>query len=191
MQWVNATRHARSHDALSMLNTMVSAGGKLFFIVDEGPIGLPKKLPSRWTFVARDAYSGVFLWKRPLAEWQPHNAKGRHHAPADLYRRLVAAEDKVFATLSILGPVSALDPATGETLIEYEGTELTEEVIHKDGVLYLVTRTGDPEEVNRALPAMGRTDRFDSKPVHDGMITADDRIYVATVDGTVICWSAR
>ena len=31
--------------------------------------------------------------------------------------------------------------------------------------------------------------RFDSKPVYDGMITADNRIYISTVDGSVICWS--
>jgi len=31
--------------------------------------------------------------------------------------------------------------------------------------------------------------RLDSKPVFDGMITADGRIHIATVDGSVICWS--
>jgi len=157
IQWVSPPRHARSHDALSMVNVAVSAGGRIFFITDEGPIALPKYLPSRWTLFARDAYSGVFLWKRSLPQWQPHNARSRHHAPADLYRRLVAVKDRVFVTLSILGLVSALDPATGRTVRAYAGTEMTEEIIYRDGVLYLVMGTMAPEEVNRALLAMGRT----------------------------------
>ena len=38
---------------------MVSAAGRLFYILDEGPIGVAdKRLPQKWALVARDAFSG-------------------------------------------------------------------------------------------------------------------------------------
>ncbi len=43
---------------------MLSAQGRLFTVYDEGTIGLPRR-PARWTLIARDAFNGVLLWKRP------------------------------------------------------------------------------------------------------------------------------
>jgi outer membrane protein assembly factor BamB len=50
----------------------------------------------------------------------------------------VAAGEAVYVTLGLLSPVSKLDAATGDELQVYPGTEKTEEIILKDGVLYLV-----------------------------------------------------
>ena len=149
IQWIGSPAHARSHVHLTTVNVMVSAGGRLFYIADESPTALPEALPSRWGLIARDAFNGIELWRRPLSSWQPYYVKDRNSYPADLHRRLVAADGLVFATLSIHGPVSALDPATGRTVRTYAGTERTEDIVHEDGVLYLSMNTGAPEQIDR------------------------------------------
>ena len=156
MQWVAAPAHSKTHSHLSSVNVMVSAGGRLFYIVDEGPTALPYSLPSRWNLVARDAFNGVVLWRRPLASWQPADMSSRHLFPVDLYRRLVAEQDRVYATLSIFGPVVSLDAATGRTIKIYDGTENTEEIICERGVLFVVAGTSPPGTVDRRQLAQWR-----------------------------------
>ena len=149
IQWVGSPTHAKSHSHLSTINVMVSSGGRLFYIADEAAIALPNSLPSRWALFARDAFNGVTLWRRPLASWQASALHDRNRFPVDLFRRLVADGDKVYATLSIFGPVSELDGATGETIQTYAGTENTDEIILDGGVLYLVINTTHPDKVSR------------------------------------------
>ena len=84
----------------------------------------------------------------PLSVWQPYYVKDRNSYPADLHRRVVASKDKVFVTLSIHGPVSALDAITGEILRTYDGTDKTEGIIHEDGIADVVTT---PAEIRTAV----------------------------------------
>jgi outer membrane protein assembly factor BamB len=81
----------------------------------------------------------------------------RHFFPVDLYRRLVADKDKVYATLSIFGPVVALDAATGKTIMSYERTDNTEEIIYQQGILLLVVGTTAPDDIDRRQLAAKRT----------------------------------
>ena len=157
IQWVGSPKHSRDHEFATSMDVIVSAGGRLFYILDEGPTALPYHLPSRWILTARDAFNGVVLWKRPLPVWRPYSVPGRKSLAADLWRRLVAAEDEVYVTSSIFGPVAALDAATGKTVRTYEGTEKTEEIILAGGVLYLVVNTSDPEKIDRRALAAKRT----------------------------------
>lgn len=149
IQWIGAPRHAKSHTHLTTINVMVSGGGRLFYIADESLTALPESLPSRWALIARDAFNGIELWKRPLSSWQPSYVADRNSYPADLHRRLVAGHNVVFATLSILGPVSALDAASGRTVRTYPNTEKTEDIVHEDGVLYLSINTAKRSKIDR------------------------------------------
>ncbi len=149
IQWVGSPIHSRDHEIATSMDVMVSAGGRIFYIIDEGPTAMPHYLPSRWYLVARDAFNGVVLWKRPLSNWRPYLVAGRKSLAADMWRRLVATENEVYATKTIFGPVIALDPATGQTIRTYEGTEKTEEIIYENGILYLVVSTSEPEEIDR------------------------------------------
>lgn len=149
IQWVGAPAHSRSHSHLTTFNIMVSGGGRLFYIADESPTALPDSLPSRWALIARDAFNGIELWRRPLSRWQPYYVKDRNSYPADLHRRLVAADDVVFATLSILGPVSQLDAATGRTVRTYARTEKAEDIIYEDDTLYVSVNTADRKQIDR------------------------------------------
>jgi len=136
MQWVGSPRWARSHEHLAGLNALVSANGRVFYIIDEGPQA-SIQLPAKFVLAARDAFSGVVLWKRPLPEWFNHLFPLKS-GPARLTRRLIAVGDEVYTTLGINEPLSAIDAATGKTIRTYEGTKTVEELVASKGILLLV-----------------------------------------------------
>ena len=136
LQWLGSPRWARHHDRMSSVSGVVSTAGRLFYIFDEAPRA-SVLVPPQWTLIARDAYNGTVLWKRRMGKWHTHLWPLKS-GPANLPRRLVAAGDRVYATLSLNGPLTALDAATGQVVRTYEGTEATEEVIHADGSLFVL-----------------------------------------------------
>ena len=136
IQWVGAPKWLRNHDFMSSMHAMVSAGGKVFYVIDEG-LRNHIFLPSKWVLIARDAFNGTLLWKRSLKDWHPNNWPLKS-GPGQFPRRLVAAGDKVFVTFGQTEPLTALDAVTGRTIRTYDGTKATEEVIFADGVLYLL-----------------------------------------------------
>jgi len=170
LQWQCGPQWSRHHDHMASVSAMVSARGRTFYILDEGSRVSPQ-LPSDWKLVARDAFNGVLLWKRPIKRWHNHLWPLKS-GPANLPRRLVAQRDVVYVTLGIDAPIVALDAASGETLRQYKDTAGAEEIVLRDNTLLaLVNRTpvdldadlaGDPEEGKSRdhrttySPAMGR-----------------------------------
>ena len=70
MQWVCGPVYARSHEVSSSMAGMVSSGGRIFYIWDEGVLGQPgKRFPAKWSLIARDAFNGLPLWKLPMPNW--------------------------------------------------------------------------------------------------------------------------
>jgi len=128
VQWIGCPKFARSHEQLASVSAMVSAQGRLFCIIDEG-LTADIRMPARWSLVARGAFNGVILWKRTINGWANH-LHGFRSGPPDLPFRLVAAGDRVYVTLGIDQPVSALDAATGKLLMTYQGSEHTRQIIH-------------------------------------------------------------
>jgi outer membrane protein assembly factor BamB len=137
MQWLAEPKWARYHHMLASISSVVSSGGRIFYILDEGPAG-SMDVPARWVLVARDAFNGVLLWKTPIPSWSWYR-RGFRSGPVQLPRTLVAQGDRVYMPLGLDAPLTALDAATGETIATYAGTENTEEVILHDGVLFVVT----------------------------------------------------
>jgi len=145
LQWRALPRHTRSHEHIPSIYALVSAGGRIFYIVDEAPTASIGNTP-QWRLVARDAFNGVLLWKKPVGRWYPHIVNwGR--TPRQLQRRLVAVDDRVYVTLGLHAPLSVLDAATGETLKEYANTRGAEEVICHDGVILLAVRNVTGERI--------------------------------------------
>ncbi len=155
LQWMAKPLFGRSHEIDSSLSAMVSARGRLFYIYDEGLIGITdERLPANWSLIARDAFNGVLLWKRPLPrwgwrEWYRSEMEGkdwttlrglRGKPPATVARRLVVQGDKLYTTLSFVAPVSILDSVSGEVLTTCEGTEGTDEILYSDGVVIACIR---------------------------------------------------
>ena len=153
MQWVSGPRWGRSHDHLSSLSAAVSASGRIFYIMDEGPIA-SVKAPSVWMLVARDAFNGVLLWKKKITPWE-NQLRPFRSGPAELPRRLVAVGERVYVTLGYGKPVTALDAATGRLLRTYEGTENTHEIVAHGDNLYLVVSAPLKED----SPTTGRVIR--------------------------------
>ncbi len=147
LQWEAGPLHDRHHDTVQGIETIVSCKGRLFYIVDDAPPSVSEALPERWRLVARDAFSGVLLWKRDMGEfgwkaWAEKALIGRFNNPKDMQRRVVAVGDRVYATLAYNSPVSEIDAVTGKVLKTYKGTEATSEILHVDGKLILGIRQG-------------------------------------------------
>jgi outer membrane protein assembly factor BamB len=136
MQWVAGPRYSRHHDKMSSVSAVVSSGGRIFTIVDEGPLWSILTDPG-WSLTARDAFNGKLLWKREIASWHNH-LFGLKSGPGVLPRRLVAMDGAVYSTLGLDAPVVKLDAASGETLHRYEGTEGATEILLDAGVMFVV-----------------------------------------------------
>jgi outer membrane protein assembly factor BamB len=141
-QWIGSPKWARHHDTTASMSALVSARGRIFYIIDEGS-KQSIQLPAKNFLVARDAFSGVILWKVPIGEWEDHLFPLKS-GPAYLPRRLVAVGDRVFVTLGIDAPLSELDAATGKIMRTFPKTEETSEVIFSENTLFLVI--GRPEK---------------------------------------------
>jgi len=141
LQWTAAPRYSRHHDHMASVSAMVSNGPLVFTIVDMGS-RWSIELPADWQLVARDAFNGTRRWTRAMGDWFTH-----HYAlksgPADLPRRLVAVDNHVYFTPSIDAPLEKLDAATGETLMRYESTAATEEIICHNDTLFLKVNRPD------------------------------------------------
>jgi outer membrane protein assembly factor BamB len=139
VQWVARPRHTRSHEHIPSMYALVSTNGRIFYIADEASVASIRQTP-QWYLEARDAFNGIKLWKRPIDAWFPHIVNWGQ-TPRQLQRKLVAVGDRVYVTLGIHAPLTAVDAATGEILKVYENTLGTEEIILHKGTLILVVRS--------------------------------------------------
>jgi len=142
VQWVCGPLWSRSHEFTSSLVAMVSAAGRVVYLFDEGLTGVtPASLPDRWSLIARDAFNGVRLWKRPIGDWRAGQWKNRslRGIPPSVPRLLVAEGDRVFFPLTLGAPISILDAATGKVLTTCQGTDGARELRCLEGVLLVAT----------------------------------------------------
>ncbi len=145
VQWVAGPRHTRSHEHIPSIYALVSTNGRIFYIADEASVASIRQTP-KWYLVARDAFNGIQLWKKPVGTWFPHIVNWGQ-TPRQLQRKLVAVGNRVYVTLGIHAPLTAVDAATGEELKVYENTLGTEEIILHKGTLLLVVRSVTDERV--------------------------------------------
>jgi outer membrane protein assembly factor BamB len=139
VQWIAEPRHTRSHEHTPNINALVSTSGRIFYIADEASIASLRQTP-KWHLVARDAYNGILLWKRPFNPWFPHIFNWGA-VPRQLQRRLVAVGERLYVTLGLHAPLSVVDAATGEVVKVYEKTRGTEEIVCHKGILLLAIRS--------------------------------------------------
>lgn len=164
LQWMAPPLWLRSHETPSGIEGLVSSGGRLFYFFDEGPIGITdQRLPERWSLIARDAFNGKRLWKRPVEpwgwpEWAADRFAGvdwttirgaRTVVPDENQRRLVAQGDRLYATLGYQSPLAILDAATGELLATVDQTEPVAEILAADGIVLVHSREPLSEPARR------------------------------------------
>jgi outer membrane protein assembly factor BamB len=164
LQWVAGPRWGRHHDHMASTSAMVSAGGRVFHIFDEGSTA-SIMLPAKWRLIARDAFNGVVLWKREIPTWWTHFMPLKS-GPAQLPRLLVASGDHVFVTLGRHEPISKLDAATGETIKTYPQTKDTWEIIRGSELLYAVTGSPRNAEEVESRDLYSNTARAPGNPIN-------------------------
>lgn len=152
-QWIAEPEWQRAHLTMPSINSMVSAGGRLFTVEDLGSAEHPA-LPGKFALVARDAYSGIVLWRVMFPDWHPIYIRDKE-TPVQLQRRLAAVGDVVYCTPGYAEPVTVFDAMSGEVRRRYEGTARTMEFVHDRGVLLVVT--GDQSDISEALTDPSRS----------------------------------
>ncbi|MCB1274947.1 PQQ-binding-like beta-propeller repeat protein [Prosthecobacter sp.] len=190
MQWVGNPRWSRHHDRMSSVSAQVSAGGRIFYIMDEGS-RISILMPAKFALIARDAFNGTILWKKPIPEWSTHLWPLKS-GPTQLTRRLVAVGDKVYVTLGIADPISCLDAATGEEIRKYPQTKRAEEILYRNGTIYTLVNP-EPWVLNEEFAVKQQSDQkrvetefnWDGKTRHLMAIDADSGKTVWKVDDKV------
>ncbi len=170
LRWTCGPKFARSHEHFASVSAMVTAGGRFFTIIDEGPIS-SVYLPPKWMLVARDAFSGVLLWKQPIANWESA-LRGFRSGPPEIGRLLVATDKRVYVSLGYGQGVTVLEAATGKRLATLAGTTGAREMLLKDGVLYVLADDMTAAEhdkrkawINRTFPTLKIWYRFPKKAI--------------------------
>jgi len=178
IQWQADPKYSRAHDSDSSTDALVTAGGRIFYMADEAPASLSgdNELPDKWALTARDAFNGVLLWKHPIKDWgwrawKDTWYKGRADTyPRNIHRRLVAAGDKLYATLGYRAPVSELDAATGEILQTYAVTVRAREILYQNGQLILTVPEMEGLRLVVLDPVTGKR-RWESSALYAGAST--------------------
>ncbi len=207
LQWAGKPLYCRSHEFISSVHAMVTAAGRIFYIVDEGPTGIKDpRLPSKWSLVARDAFNGVTLWKKEMPEygwreWDRERMSGkdwnemglRFAYPRELYRGMVVDGNRLYVTLGYRAPVSVIDAATGEILRVVDNTRGAHEIITDRNKLIIRKQknlAGEPEssenEIIMAVDAeTGETDWQKEVDRLNSMTLAsrDGKVYYSNAEG--------
>jgi len=194
LKWKCGPAWSRSHEFSSSIPAMVSAGGRIFYVVDEGLTSLTS-LPERWTLVARDAFNGVLLWKRPLPHWRDGwKSTALRGRPASMPRWIVADDQYLYTTTSFADGLSILDAATGQTIRTVDGTANTREIALLARTLLLRLSGGD-ERRGKATGAIVAIDadagkilwRADTGAYLAQSLAADDRRVVYSTGAETVC----
>ena len=179
LQWIGSPRWSRHHDRMASLSAMVSSGGRVFYVMDEGS-RVSIQMPPKWTLIARDAFNGTILWKQPISTWH-HHLWPLKSGPTQLARRLVATPDAVYVTLGFRAPVTKIDAKTGEILATFEPTQPTEELLHEGGVIFALVNQGKarladyvPQKNVGDQARVGREFRWNEEPRRIVAIRAAD-----------------
>jgi len=153
LHWVAGPRWLRTHEEPTGITSMVTAGGRLFYTLDEGPIGISdSRMPEKWALIARDAFNGTQLWKKHLPNWGwqtwrsefKETYKGynwiktsglRTKTPSSFLRRMVADSERLYFTLGNTAPVSIIDAANGKVIAVCKGSDDPKKLILCNGVL--------------------------------------------------------
>ncbi|NQU26646.1 MAG: PQQ-binding-like beta-propeller repeat protein [Candidatus Nealsonbacteria bacterium] len=149
LKWVAAPLWSRSHEYTPSMAAMVSAGGRIFSIHDDGVRGvIDRRVGDRWMVHARDAFNGLLLWRRPMSEdWgaAAWNGPANWSTPMSIPRRLVASGDRIYVTLGYRSPVTVLNAVTGELIRELANTRHTDEMVLLDKTLLVRRRKLIPD----------------------------------------------
>ena len=143
LQWEALPRWNRG----TKTSALVSTQGRIFYILDDSHFA--SDTPT-WSLIARDAHNGIQLWRHQLPSWGGSKG-GKKVGPAQVNRRLVAIDDRVYAPLGDGAPVSVMDAATGEVVRVLADTVKVEEFLVCEDILVALVNASDTADFWRSL----------------------------------------
>jgi len=134
LRWLDDPKFARHHDEVLTTSAVVASGGRIFSIVDYAPRStFHERIGGKYFLIARDAFNGVQLWKRPIADWGWKSWGARQNVrfsqPIQLPKRMVAHGDRLYVTLGWNAPVSVIDAASGDVIQTLEHSKYADEIL--------------------------------------------------------------
>mgnify|MGYP003634719045 CR=1 FL=1 len=142
LRWHNTPETGRAKALMPSVTSMVTANGVLFTIEDRAS---PEDVnaPFEYHLVARDAFNGIELWKRPVKEWvEGGGTTSIKSVSSQLQRRLVAIEKDVYFTMGFDDSISRIEGRSGRVIEQLSGTESTREVAVEGGIMYGIQGRG-------------------------------------------------
>jgi len=137
-EWVEPPRHCewtaspmwgRSHEITPSAIGVITAGGRLFYVEDLGPRGVvDTRLPEKWALTARDAHSGLLLWRKPIPSWTEGPVYWLRYSVNENLR-MVADEKRLYASLGPDRIITSFDAETGEEITKLTDTAGTSQVL--------------------------------------------------------------
>jgi len=112
LKWIDSPTMYLTH--FSHPGGWVSGAGRVYYVYDERHPRMGG--PARLNLVARDAYNGALLWRKPI----PIPAKPRRNRPVFLAHAMVAAGDRLIAPMGENRSLVALDATTGKVVLDYK-----------------------------------------------------------------------
>ncbi len=193
LQWEAGPRFMRSHEIETGLSCMVSDKGRIYYILDEGPIGITDaRFPAKWSLLCRDGFNGALLWQRPLPDWgwqrwsgearvnDPNTWLGLRTRGPGVERLMAAVDNTLFVTLGFGAPITAINGATGETLRRYDDTTGVLEFVVHQGIV--IARQDGPKPVMALRASSGDIlwQREESMCLERSLAAAGDRVFYHT-----------
>lgn len=137
LRWHDAPVYGRSKAISPSVTSMVSAGGVIFTIEDRATTE-DVNAPVEYYLVARDAFNGIQLWKRPMHRWDKWQTNSIKSISTQQQRCLAAIGDRVYCCPAFGGAVTVYDAGTGDELRVYEELKGTAEFVIENDVLYAI-----------------------------------------------------
>ncbi len=193
IQWRSEPMWGRDHHwekgTYPTVRTVLSSKGRLISLIDRTETS-DMTVPSKWTVVARDAFSGVLLWTRPIRLKSRAEQKPKWGLE-QVWRQLIADEGHAYIAMTPDEPLSALDLDTGKVVRSFDGTSGYSEVIKDRDTLFLVM---PDHEIIAANSRTGRrlwrwTPGDDGEIIRLTLAAAGGRAFIKT-DRSVVCLSA-
>ena len=172
LQWVGNPLFCRSHDANNSFQAMVSAAGRIFYIMDEGSKAF-LSLPSKWFLTARDGFNGKVLWRKKLPQPLVVHLDHLKSGMGNLSHRIVAEKDRVYVTMGFNAPVSALDTGTGRGIWVNQVSANAEELILYKGTLYCVVNLSEGNQSKHPFMTMVHWNRLPADSIPRKILALD------------------
>ena len=140
LRWVADPKYSRHHDEVLALSAMVTGEGRIFSIVDEAPPStFHSHIGGKFFLIARDAFNGLELWRKPIKDWGWPSWSGRQNVrfsqPIQLPKRMVVDGNRLYVTMGWNAPLSVLDAETGKLVKVLTDKEFADELLLSDGKL--------------------------------------------------------